>query len=403
MSKSAICLPTPPAKRHALTWSLALALCLLISVVPVAAQTPGDVQITLNELSYSFSEALYFELELTAPQPVERLVLYYGLDAKPLWRRIYPVFEQGNGLTVEHVEELEPGQFSPGEVLRAYWRLEFTDGTVYTTPVMRITYADDRFSWRSLSGSVVDLHYYGNAGRQAADLLVSAQQAQARLSNDVGVATDRRLQVYLYNSPRDMSGALSQRSEVYDSMVTTLGVAMSDDTLLLLGSDDNVELTLAHELSHLIVGLATDNPYAGLPRWLDEGLAMYAEGELPRANQIALDRAIEQDALLTVRSMSSYSGQAEQVDLYYGAAYSVVDYLLQTYGRNNMRALLVEFARGSLQEDALQRVYGFGLDQLDAEWRISLGLQPREPEAHASTSTLVGARVGSTLCPPLWS
>lgn len=387
-------LRTCPATRRASPWrwlwALTLVLSLLLAACPAAAQTSPRVSVSRNEVSYTFSEAFYFELEASAPAAPERLVLFYGIEGKPLWRRIYPSFGPAGKLAVEHAEEIEPGQFAPGQVLRAYWRLEFADGSIYNTPVVRITYADDRFDWRSLGGSLIDLYYYGNASRQAANLLVVAQQAQARLSNDVGVAADRRLQVYLYNSPRDMSGALSQRSEVYDSQVTTLGVAMSEDTLLLLGSDGNVELTLAHELSHLIVGLATDNPYAGLPRWLDEGLAMYAEGQLPRSNKVALERAIKQDALLTVRSMSSYSGQAEQVDLYYGAVYSVVDYLLQAYGRNKMQALLREFAKGALQEDALRAVYGLDLDQLDGEWRVSLGLEPREPVSDGPTRTPLG-------------
>jgi hypothetical protein len=44
-------------------------------------------------------------------------------------------------------------------------------------------------------------------------------------------------------------------------------------------------------LSHIVVGLATKNPFGDLPRWLDEGLAMYAEGELPARNRRALEQA----------------------------------------------------------------------------------------------------------------
>ncbi|MBC7240342.1 MAG: hypothetical protein H5T71_09610, partial [Chloroflexi bacterium] len=105
------------------------------------------------------------------------------------------------------------------------------------------------------------------------------------------------------------------------------------------------------------------------------------EGSLPLDNRRALERAIRDDRLLSIRSMSSYSGQASQVDLFYGQAYSVVDFLLREYGREKMKALLDVFAHGALQEDALQQVYGFGLDELDARWRQSLGLPPRRPSA----------------------
>lgn len=363
-----------------------LALVMMACLLTPTALAAEPVQVLRSEASYTFSDSIDFELELRSQQTVEHITLFYGIDGKPLLRRIYPAYSPGNAIVIEHLEELDAGQFAPGQTLRYFWRIELADGLIVETPVGRFVYQDDRFDWRTLSGAIIDLHYYGTARKQAADLLVTAQEAQARLSQDVGVATDRRLQIYLYNSAREMSGALAQRSAVYDSRVTTLGVAVSEDTLLLLGADNNVELTIAHELSHLIVGLATDNPYAGLPRWLDEGLAMYAEGQLPRANRLALERAVRDDTLLSIRSMSSYSGQAEQVDLYYGAAYSIVDYMLHAYGRDKMRTMLRVFSQGALQEDALRQVYGFGLAELDTAWRASLGLGPRPaPAAEPAT------------------
>ena len=134
----------------------------------------------------------------------------------------------------------------------------------------------------------------------------------AALQAETGVSMTDRAQIYVYNSQSDMALALSQRSEGYDDRVLTLGVAVDERTLLLLGSHRDVQRTVAHELSHIVVGLATDNPYSSLPSWLDEGLAMYAEGQLPEENVQALDDAIQANDLLSLRSLSSYSGQAER-------------------------------------------------------------------------------------------
>jgi hypothetical protein len=188
---------------------------------------------------------------------------------------------------------------------------------------------------------------------------------------------EERIRIYVYNNRRHMQRAISPRSSGYDERVMTLGMTVGEDTLLLLGPHRDVQLTMAHELSHIVVGMSTDNPYTRLPRWLDEGLAMYAEGELPAENRQALDRAIRNDELLSVRSMSSYTGQASQVDLFYGEAYSIVAFLLDEYGRGRMQQLLHLFSKGMRQEEALQRIYGFGLQGLDRRWRESLGLDPR--------------------------
>jgi hypothetical protein len=183
-----------------------------------------------------------------------------------------------------------------------------------------------------------------------------------------------------------MSLALPRRSDAYDDRILTLGVVVDDATLLLLGTHADVEDTLAHELSHIVVGLAAEGPYSTVPRWLDEGLAMYAEGGLPDDNSRALERAIQQDSLISVRSLSGYSGIASEVDLFYGEVYSLVGFMLEEYGRDRM-ALFVDLIHdGHYQEDALRQVYGFGLDGLDEHWRQSVGLGPRQDRSSPKTA-----------------
>jgi hypothetical protein len=197
------------------------------------------------------------------------------------------------------------------------------------------------------------------------------------LRADAGLELDQRVAIYVYDSERDMRPTLSSRGSIYDDLTLTLGVAAGDHTLLLLGSHRDVAKTVAHEMSHIVVGLATENPYVDLPRWLDEGLAMYAEGELPANNVDALDRGVREDRLISVRSLSDYVGDPDQVDLFYAQVYSLIEFMIDTYGREAMSQLLETIAGGVPAEDAVQEVYGMDLDGLDEAWRASLGLGPR--------------------------
>jgi len=294
------------------------------------------------------------------------VILFYGMQGRPIVRRIYPGFAPGKEVKISHTEPVEPGQFAPGTRLRAWWRLSTQDGALLTTETHIFEYTDTSRQWRTLTGAQVDLFWYGREESRARDLLAKAHTALDRLRSDMGVPSLKRIRIYVYT-----------RSESYDERVLTLGVAMDEHTMLLLGSHRDVFKTVAHELSHIVVGIATDNPYTDLPRWLDEGLAMWAEGELPADNRHALEDAIEADQLLSIRSMTSYSGRASDVDLFYGQAYSIVQFLLDEFGRAKLHDLLAAFAEGMRQEDALMRVYGFWLDELDDRWRVSLGLEPR--------------------------
>jgi len=55
-----------------------------------------------------------------------------------------------------------------------------------------------------------------------------------------------------------------------------------------------------------VIGQVTFNNYgAGLPFWLNEGLATYSEGPLRSDEQSALNEGLRNDDLLSVRSLSS--------------------------------------------------------------------------------------------------
>ena len=133
-----------------------------------------------------------------------------------------------------------------------------------------------------------------------------------------------------------------------------------------------------HELAHLLVEEVTFNCFGGLPTWLNEGLAVYAEGGLPESQKTALEGAIATDELVSLRSLNSSFpvGQSAAI-LSYAQSYSLVAYLLNAYGWPRMQELLAIFSEGSTDEKALRQVYGLEYEDLETEWRQSLGLPPR--------------------------
>ena len=274
-----------------------------------------------------------------------------------------------------------------GANIRYYWLIKDADGNEIKTQPQFVQYNDDRFEWKEKDAGKVRLYYYATSDQRAEELLQVATAALDRIGTQIGVGPEQLIKIYVYDSKEDMTDALVSRSASYDAFTTTLGVVVAKDTLLLLGSAAGVDGTAAHELTHIVVGEATQNPFhAPIPRWLDEGLAMYNEGRLPDYNRRALQRAIAADKLISVRSLSAYTGDPSLVDLFYGQSYSIVKYLLDTFGRDKMVQLLDVFKRGAYQDDALQEVLGFGLDELDAKWRESVGARPREPQPAAPGS-----------------
>jgi hypothetical protein len=150
----------------------------------------------------------------------------------------------------------------------------------------------------------------------------------------------------------------------------TIAIGISANSL------DWGSLAIAHELTHLVIHQVTFNPYNDLPTWLDEGLAMYAEGELEPEFVAALHKAETERTLISVPSLSSpFSAYGEEATLAYAQSYSVVKFLIDDYGQNKMFELLNTFRQGSGYNEALERVYGFDMSGLDGRWRASEGVK----------------------------
>jgi hypothetical protein len=371
-------------------------LCLLGQ--PLLASADDGLRAVDNTYKVQFGSSITFHLEIEADNDVAEVTLYYRREGEGVTVMI-PISASSSDRSFHHTWELEPGEVPVGERIEYEWRVVDTAGNELRTSPLELEYADDRFDWQRIAEDNVILFWYGTSEGEARGLLGYALESLARLQEEMGVVLKEPVRIYAYRSKSDMSLALPRQSDAYDDRILTLGVVVDEATLLLLGPHSAVAGTIAHELSHIVVGLATDNPYAAIPRWLDEGLAMYAEGELPAGNRRALQSAIERDQLISVRSLSGYTGDPTQVDLFYGEVYSLIDYLLQSYGADKMTQLLDAFTEGITQEEALQRVYGFGVDELDAHWRQSLGLEAR---GTPSPTTAVSSRPiqrPSTPCP----
>jgi hypothetical protein len=127
---------------------------------------------------------------------------------------------------------------------------------------------------------------------------------------------------------------------------------------------------VAHELTHLAIYQVTMNPYNSLPTWLDEGLAVYNEGIVDVSFSTALYNAVTSGNLISVRSLDSpFSADSSKAVLSYGESFSIVDYLISTYGEDKMLQLLTVFSQGSTYDGALKTVYGFDTASLDTIWQ----------------------------------
>jgi hypothetical protein len=354
---------------------------LTVSTVRALPQT----EVTDNHVTLEFPEAATFSATITADEDIVSVVLEYGNAQQTCGEVIakaYPEFTPGRTVNATWTWEMrQSGSLPPGAQLWWRWRIADANGIETVSETKSATWLDDTHDWKTLNEGSINFHWYRGDNTFAQDLMNAAQSGLEFNRTQSGLTTDEPIDLYIYADTSDMQEAM-----LYEPSWTG-GRAYSDYNIVVIGISEN-DLdwgrdAMVHELTHILVGHLTFSCLGGVPTWLNEGLAMFSEGELDANSQQQLDDAIRDDTLLSLRSMSAgFAELPEKVNLSYSQSYSVVNFLIQFYGQEKMTSLLTLLRDGTAIDDALQQTYGFNnTEGLEDQWRQSIGAVPRSVSA----------------------
>ena len=336
--------------------------------------------VSIDHATLQFPDSASFHMEGRSQRHIESVDLEFGVNlvfscASISYWTARADLEPGEDVSVTWEWDMRrSGSIPPGSAIWWRWRLTDDEGEEMLTSRQETYFADARFDWQSHTDGNVTFHWYSGGddyGQRIADGVRTGLET-LRLGKEL-VAP---ITVFVYESSEDVRGAVLFAQE------WTGGLAFVRQNIILIAVDpDNFDNDLpgvVHELAHLLVEEVTFNCFGGLPTWLNEGVAVYAEGGLPASQKTALEEAIAEDDLISLPSLNSnFPVGHSRAILSYAQSYSLVAYLLNAYGWTRMQELLAIFSEGSTDEKALRQVYGLEYTDLETEWRQSLGLPPR--------------------------
>jgi hypothetical protein len=356
---------------------LVLAGFLLAPFQRVSAAPYADVQ--NNQVTFAFPESATFSATLKSTSEITSVVLEYGTEQQTCGEVIakaFPQFTPSESVEAEWVWDMrQSGSLPPGATI--WWRWRYTDssGAEFVSEEQSATWLDDTHDWQTISSGNLNLHYYGKDETFAQTMLDAGLEGLRRNEEQAGLVSDEEMNVYVYPNYQDMQDAV-----LYEPSWTG-GQAYSDFNIVIMGLSSNDSTwdknTVIHELTHLLVGHFTFSCIGTLPGWIEEGLAMFSEGELASNMQSSLDQAISNNNLITLRSLTGgFSELPDKANLSYSQSYSVINFMINTYGQQKMTDLLIALRDAKPIDEALIEVYGFDTDGLDAAWRESVGAAP---------------------------
>jgi hypothetical protein len=344
----------------------------LLALFPGLSAAQNGLEVRASSVEVDFPARITFDITATSDAEITDIRLCYQVDrlhfadvVSEVKIDFAPALDVTTFWTLEMVRI---GGLPPGSSLDYWWRVTDAVGREVETEPERVIFEDNRFDWQTLTEGMVTLYWYQGDSDFAAELMATAQTALDHLYDFTGVELDSPVKLYIYATSAELQGSMIYPQE------WTGGVAFTRYGIMAIGvSQSNLDWgkdAVAHELTHLVIEQVILNPYGGIPVWLNEGLAMSSERDLDDSLANYLNGAIASRDFISVKSLASpfsaYSGEAA---LSYAQSYSIVQYLVSTYGQEKMFELLTTFSEGATYDGALEEVYGFDTAGLDALWQ----------------------------------
>ena len=254
-----------------------------------------------------------------------------------------------------------------------HWQVMDSTGQALSTEPMRTEYTDATHDWHRLEDEHNVVLWYDWPVSVGQALFEASQEAYDHVTQITGVTTERPIRVVIYGSQEDFCAFFAPRT-----CQDWIGGQTSSGITVQWGSIQDLEWftndVIPHELAHVFYGEIFRDTWMPFPTWFNEGIAAYNERHDHTREMTLVLEAAKEDKLETLPVMTRGGGVAHgEVHLWYSIAYSLVNYLAETYGEETLGELILSVADNVPFEEALTQTMGLDMIQLEIEWRDWLG------------------------------
>jgi hypothetical protein len=354
---------------------LAVALGLGLSAWPAgpAAGFSGFGSISADA-TYGVSMTFRVELEGGPPDRLDLLLRFAGDDG------LFVAPVATSGAAAEYVWDTADRHVTPNTRVTYAWRAT-VGGEVQVSDEGALLYDDDRsgLDWQSARLGEATVHWYGGAEPVAVGLGALAADGAANAEELLGHEMSGALDIFIYDSGEDFSGALGPGAREWIGAATYPALRTIFMNLT-AGDRAYLERTLVHEVTHVVFNDATDNPYHEPAKWLNEGLASWAE------SQSAAEERSEVEFQSTNGGLFAFEAIAEQFPigergarLAYAQGATMVDMIVAEHGDRAIAEIAAAYRQGASDSQALEAATGRSADELFAGFYAEFGVEAPQP------------------------
>lgn len=359
-------------------------------LAPAATVNAASFTFSDPKISSTFNKGIDFSIRLSASEAPARAEIQISLpgatgpfvvdlgDPSCAGVSAGPCWQPAAGAATLHytLDTSADGHIMPNTPLQASWVVyPQGGGDPVRSDATSYRYADETQSWRTLRDGIVTVHWTqgpDSFAQRAAGVAAKAITTDAAL---LGISETQPVDFFIYADDASFRAALGPgtRENVGGEAITEIRTLFAELTPNIL-NDPWVSIVITHELTHQVIDDATRNPYRSLPRWLNEGVAVYqSEGDGSGYQGMVHDAVASGDLLPLTALGWQFPTDPQKTSLGYAESVSAVDYLIRTYGKPALVKLVLAYKNGPTDDEALTAAIGKSLAEFQAAWYQSIG------------------------------
>lgn len=378
--------PRVDLRGFSLVGLLFIALALLpVTPVSYRARAATAITVTTDEATSDFPNGIDFKLEARGDRPIQRIELLYRVADLETLNLEVPAFTPAQHVALTHQLDFRVNFQPSGIDVTYHWRLVDDQGNLTETDAKTLLWSDNRFTWQAVSSQDVTVYGYRNNDTFDKIVLNSAQSTVDKIKVTYGVENVTPIRIWVYNSKKDFTATQQGNSSdwVAGTAFPQLHVILA---ILPEGNQREVGRVVPHEISHQLLYQATKNPFNGPPTWFDEGLAVLNQDNGNEDFPAMVKDAAAKGHLFSIRALNSnFPYDPADAALAYAESYSVVRFIIETYGQDKLAAIIAAYRDGVSHDEALRRGIGVDLNELDRLWKQSLNYPGDKPRTTGTT------------------
>ena len=218
--------------------------------------------------------------------------------------------------------------------------------------------------WKSIDNPPFVIHYLFK-DTYATFVSHFLYQAYTRIAEDLDIRLHEPIDVFLCPS-----------QQIYDRLTAnslpewSAAVAVPARNLIVLKSFEeqkSLRTSTIHELTHIMLHTVVDS--MAIPRWFDEGLAVYYSDDKTLAARNQVSRALTSESIIPLDEIGNVlSFDQHKAQLAYQESYLTIVFIIREFGRSGLQKLIRAMKTSGSMDKALQQAFGMDMEGLEAAW-----------------------------------